>query len=1203
MLKINESIFIVLLSVFWGVAETYAQQSPVVFNYNEAARPGEAFNLQGTGWGKQVELWGSMVRGNENALAPSFPIQVIGRDDCSVTGLFPSDKQFRKNALIAVWVKSGTNISEPVFLNRARAVTLEFEEIMPGYVFRIFGRNLFLPGCKPVVTFVHPNNGAQSQGTVLATDPYVLTVQAPDRLEAGVHYRIMVNNGAGGEYGNSLAEETMLARVESADPFSLHVPWGCDFIFYKNVYNVKSDVRLQSHAKGDGLANDRTALQEAIDKAYAAGGGVVYLPAGTYKLDFQEGSGLVMRSKVVLKGDGPEKTVIQYGFGVPPAYPDPIGVGGWPDHTTEGVALLWPLRTELSGLSDLKIRNVNTSGLWRHSLKTVWPDSEKKAPGASGSRFFAINCHFDLSVAWGLSWGYVDKMLISNCNFRSYANITWPWMWHCDGSTNFVVRNNRVFYCAGRFGFSNGYNGIIENNHITRMGDLQAFRGETGGFNIDFTKDVVLMNNILDVEGDSIVDRNMGETILSQGGNPVGQSLGRVEEASPNSLTDRTQNWSQIRTSDLSTCAVLAIVKGKGAGQWRRIKDNDVHTIFLDVPWTVIPDSSSNYVVTQWSAEDWLVKGNVLKENNRGIWFYCGGTDVAIVGNELENSEGIYLRSDQRVEMGRYNLMWNAIVEENVVSRTARKRPAHICSVLAVQKNDTLIGLGSLGIEIRRNTIVASKPNISSFVPGEGYWNEVRSTTEDALNHVTGIVGTVFDGNKSVNMNYAYRLSQKGISQTTIKDPVDPDVDSLTNIPLSVNLTDAFLYRTGKKENKDPFSSYLTGKAPSICQDLGVETIDGISVQKFIFHSREYLSPVGKDSTRIFGVIARPEKPGRYPGLLVLHGGGGAAEIEKARKWAAHGYVVVAVDEPGVADTKNTPLSEGPWNLFRYGEHRFVVEPDVTSSTIFDAVLASLQGLYLLREQPDVIKDRIGIVGISWGGYLTTMVTGLASPFIAASYSVFGCGFYDASSVFLKELDRMEPLHKAEWLKWLDAGRRARNIRNPFFIAAATNDNWFYPQAVKNTLQHVSAPVNHVFFQNVSHKIALPGGTENKKADSPGWTAMEKVYFDYYLKGNGKRFPKIGAIHAEKFGTSHIRVEFSVDSDTPIKRAEINYSQVGEVPTKRKWTTVLAKQVRKNVYEALIHIRDLGAVPVEFYGTVSDSRPVSVSSYMIWYSN
>ena len=153
-------------------------------------------------------------------------------------------------------------------------------------------------------------------------------------------------------------------------------------------------------------------------------------------------------------------------------------------------------------------------------------------------------------------------------------------MWHCDGSTNFVIRNNRVFYSAGRFGFSNSFNGIIENNHITRMGDLQAFKGETGGFNIDFSKDMVVMNNLLDVEGNSIVDRNMGETILSQGGNPIGQSLGRVEKASEFSVTDRTQNWNQLRTSDLSTCSVVAIIKGKGAGQWRRIKKNHKNTIW-----------------------------------------------------------------------------------------------------------------------------------------------------------------------------------------------------------------------------------------------------------------------------------------------------------------------------------------------------------------------------------------------------------------------------------------------------------------------------------------------------------------------------------------------------------------------------------------------------------------------------------------------
>ena len=100
-----------------------------------------------------------------------------------------------------------------------------------------------------------------------------------------------------------------------------------------------------------------------------------------------------------------------------------------------------------------------------------------------------------------------------------------------------------------------------------------------------------------------------------------------------------------------------------------------------------------------------------------------------------------------------------AVVEGNTVIRTGKKRPAAICSVLAIQKNDTLTGIGSLGIEFRGNTIISSRPNVSSFIPGEGYWNEVRSTTMDALNHVKGIVGTVFDGNTSINMDYAYRLS------------------------------------------------------------------------------------------------------------------------------------------------------------------------------------------------------------------------------------------------------------------------------------------------------------------------------------------------------------------------------------------------------------------------------------------------------------
>jgi parallel beta-helix repeat protein len=59
------------------------------------------------------------------------------------------------------------------------------------------------------------------------------------------------------------------------------------------------DVR-QFGAKGDGRADDTVAFQRTIDAAAAAGGGTVYVPAGTYNLT----STLTHRSNVTLLGAG-----------------------------------------------------------------------------------------------------------------------------------------------------------------------------------------------------------------------------------------------------------------------------------------------------------------------------------------------------------------------------------------------------------------------------------------------------------------------------------------------------------------------------------------------------------------------------------------------------------------------------------------------------------------------------------------------------------------------------------------------------------------------------------------------------------------------------------------------------------------------------------------------------------------------------------
>lgn len=68
------------------------------------------------------------------------------------------------------------------------------------------------------------------------------------------------------------------------------------------IYNVVTDFA----AAGNGVANDTTALQSAINAASTAGGGTVYLPRGTYNV-----TNLRLKSRVVLEGAGMGGTVIQ----------------------------------------------------------------------------------------------------------------------------------------------------------------------------------------------------------------------------------------------------------------------------------------------------------------------------------------------------------------------------------------------------------------------------------------------------------------------------------------------------------------------------------------------------------------------------------------------------------------------------------------------------------------------------------------------------------------------------------------------------------------------------------------------------------------------------------------------------------------------------------------------------------------------------
>lgn len=91
---------------------------------------------------------------------------------------------------------------------------------------------------------------------------------------------------------------------------SLVGPTGSGSAHNMYIYNVKTDYS----AAGDGVTDDKAAIQAALDAAYAAGGGIVYLPRGVYMVSAPASASLgclQIKDNVTLMGDGMDVTIIR----------------------------------------------------------------------------------------------------------------------------------------------------------------------------------------------------------------------------------------------------------------------------------------------------------------------------------------------------------------------------------------------------------------------------------------------------------------------------------------------------------------------------------------------------------------------------------------------------------------------------------------------------------------------------------------------------------------------------------------------------------------------------------------------------------------------------------------------------------------------------------------------------------------------------
>lgn len=162
---------------------------------------------------------------------------------------------------------------------------------------------------------------------------------------------------------------------------------------------------------------------------------------------------------------------------------------------------------------------------------------------------------------------------------------------------------------------------------------------------------------------------------------------------------------------------------------------------------------------------------------------------------------------------------------------------------------------------------------------------------------------------------------------------------------------------------------------------------------------------IGENKTKVFAYIGYPENvTEKSPAVVLVHGGLGHPFAMWIKEWTDRGYVAIAFENTGYFPTalgKNIAGRDSdPQTYWEYGlagdflEDGYVNAP--TNSNLNDSgASADTQWMYhcvaqtilahnILRNDPAVDPDRIGITGISWGGIITSITIGYDDRFAFA---------------------------------------------------------------------------------------------------------------------------------------------------------------------------------------------------------------------------
>lgn len=299
--------------------------------------------------------------------------------------------------------------------------------------------------------------------------------------------------------------------------------------------------------------------------------------------------------------------------------------------------------------------------------------------------------------------------------------------------------------------------------------------------------------------------------------------------------------------------------------------------------------------------------------------------------------------------------------------------------------------------------------------------------------------------------------------------------------------------------------------------------------------------------TEVFAYYSNPDmitgksSGKKFPGIVLLHGGGGKAYQEWVEKWAAEGYAAVAIDFAGKDGNGNWLANPGP-NQTSLEKFTSVVTGPLKDVWSYHAVASGILAHSWLRAQPQVDSTRTFVTGISWGGYLTSIVASVDNRFKAA-VPVYGCGFYGESDIFKHDLNKLSNADRQKWIQYFDPSSYLPNSRVRFLFINGNKDSHYNVIPYKKSYSLVDKK---------NRRVCIKPDMKHSHVD--GWEPLEiRAFFDHIAYGYADS-PTLGDVGIEN---GNISVSFS--SPVSIATASFHYtSDTLSNNEQRKWQSVKA---------------------------------------------